>query len=579
MPSITTWTRLEPHARDASMALSLQARVHDPLWLLTRQWQLGEFKGDNSGSPVRVELDAEITAISRYIAGRPEKEKAAADAKDYEIHTPLETLVEHERVASQEPVTNRQAAESGLHFLRMLGNLASKYKASYIRQYPMRSPPDDQRRGLDSAGLRFIELISGRIPNGLGLYLDAKRTVSEGTLPPEPVIDSADRNAVLQVLTAWLTWYEAFFSAPTGGCPWVSERMEYEFALAAHLQSSPTSEVVLVAPEYSGGHLDWPSFSVEPDPQRRLNTPRPGGAPHPATPVLPVPVRFRGMPAPRFWEFEDAHVNFGSVKAGPEDLAQLLLIEFALIYGNDFFVVPIDLDVGSICRTNSLQVTDSFGDVTRIAPSSESDGAGGPWRMYSLSRDRRSSVITKTPDFLFLPPVLGTSLHGVTLEEVLFLRDEMANMAWAVERTAEGPSGWPMNRFEVYQAERARKPVQGISDGPPNYRLATDVPDYWIPLLAARVSDSDRDIVLERPSNYAGARVLGHILAPDQTTPPMSLFINEEEVPRAGARVTRAYQYARWIDGSTHLWVGRRKQPGRGEGSSGVRFDVLESSK
>jgi hypothetical protein len=26
--------------------------------------------------------------------------------------------------------------------------------------------------------------------------------------------------------------------------------------------------------------------------------------------------------------------------------------------------------------------------------------------------------------------------------------------------------------------------------------------------------------------------------------------------------------------GSTHLWVGRRKQPGRGEGSSGLRFDV-----
>jgi hypothetical protein len=27
------------------------------------------------------------------------------------------------------------------------------------------------------------------------------------------------------------------------------------------------------------------------------------------------------------------------------------------------------------------------------------------------------------------------------------------------------------------------------------------------------------------------------------------------------------------VDGNTHLWRGRRKGPGRGEGSSGLRFD------
>lgn len=58
--------------------------------------------------------------------------------------------------------------------------------------------------------------------------------------------------------------------------------------------------------------------------------------------------------------------------------------------------------------------------------------------------------------------------------------------------------------------------------------------------------------------------------------PQRELLLYEEEVPREGARVTRTYQYARWIDGSTHLWVGRRKEPGRGEGSSGLQFDVAE---
>ena len=55
------------------------------------------------------------------------------------------------------------------------------------------------------------------------------------------------------------------------------------------------------------------------------------------------------------------------------------------------------------------------------------------------------------------------------------------------------------------------------------------------------------------------------------------VIVREEEVPREGARVTRAYQLARWFDGTTFLWLGRRKVVGRGEGSSGLRFDIAGS--
>jgi hypothetical protein len=54
------------------------------------------------------------------------------------------------------------------------------------------------------------------------------------------------------------------------------------------------------------------------------------------------------------------------------------------------------------------------------------------------------------------------------------------------------------------------------------------------------------------------------------------LAIFEEEIPREGARVTRTFQMARSPDGSTHLWIGRRKNVGRGEGSSGLKFDRAE---
>ena len=66
--------------------------------------------------------------------------------------------------------------------------------------------------------------------------------------------------------------------------------------------------------------------------------------------------------------------------------------------------------------------------------------------------------------------------------------------------------------------------------------------------------------------------------APTRTghpTPNPALRI-EEEVPRERAVVERGFQYARWFDGAGLLWLGRRKTVGRGESSSGLRFDVMD---
>jgi len=51
MPSITTWSRLEPNVRGAAQPETLKARIYDPLWLLARQWQLGELQGEDNGTP------------------------------------------------------------------------------------------------------------------------------------------------------------------------------------------------------------------------------------------------------------------------------------------------------------------------------------------------------------------------------------------------------------------------------------------------------------------------------------------------------------------------------------------------
>src|SRR3712207_7419635 len=47
----------------------LEARVHDPLWLLARQWQLGELLAEDGGTPVIARVSLQEGHISRYRAG------------------------------------------------------------------------------------------------------------------------------------------------------------------------------------------------------------------------------------------------------------------------------------------------------------------------------------------------------------------------------------------------------------------------------------------------------------------------------------------------------------------------------
>jgi hypothetical protein len=148
------------------------------------------------------------------------------------------------------------------------------------------------------------------------------------------------------------------------------------------------------------------------------------------------------MPAPRWWEFEDAQVDFGGVDAGPEDLARLLLIEFAATYGNDWFVIPIEVDTGSITNVRSLIITDTFGGGRYVVPDSRATGAS--WRMFQLAPDQPGPEQSMS-NFLFVPPVVLKNVEGPPLEEVVFLRDEMANMAWG--RRA-GSAGGRRARFK-----------------------------------------------------------------------------------------------------------------------------------
>lgn len=582
-PSITSWMRLEPRSRNAEMDSSLQARIYDPLWLLARQWQLGEFQGEDNGSPVVASWRAEAARLTRYHSGTIPR-NTAVNAPTYDSRlTPLESLVEREKIrpsAAQAAGTEklRLAAEAGQQFLRLLQSkpLSRDYRGAFISQHPFPALTADQRAALDEDSLSFFDLMSPRVPDGRRLYAALRPAGSTGVvIAPALQIAAADLTAVQNIAQVWVQWFETLFSEPDAANPsWMPERMEYAFSVGTRFGDG---ERVLTAQEYSEGRLDWYAFDANPGVS--LGGAQDNAVQEIARKVIPAPVSFRGMPAARFWEFEDAQVDFGSVDAGPTDLARMLLVQFALDYGNDWFVIPIELEVGSLCKTRSLVITDTFGVRTLIKPNSECGQPHSSWRMFQLSPIRGASITQPMSNTFFLPPSLLKSLENRPIEEVLFLRDEMANVAWAVERVIESPAEGRLNRFESYLEQKRRREPESP---PPStgdalrYRLSTEAPDYWVPLLPVKTSQGlrfKRGAVLKTDGVSEPVRARGRILEPGQE---LSLF--EEEVPREGMRVTRSYQFTRWIDGSSHFWVGRRKGIGRGEGSSGLKFDSPEGA-
>ncbi|MEP7304358.1 MAG: hypothetical protein ABJA98_02460 [Acidobacteriota bacterium] len=571
MPSITTWSRLEPNVRGASQSETLKARIYDPLWLLARQWQLGELQGDDSGTPVSARLRAECAELTRYLPQNGAAKPVKFDPKK----APLETVVEREAVHPKPGalVRLRVSVEAGQQFLRVLARapFGTKYHPGFLAAFPLPTRSAALAADVDGEALRFLDVMSGRVPDGVKLYTELKKN----PLPSAPTIEQpTDGPAFAAARDAFILWYEGLFSEPAEQPEaWSSQRMEYAFSVEA-----PTTPRMVLTSEYYEGDLDWYDFDVRMGETIGADADRVAGMnPLPIVrTMIPAPATYRGMPASRWWEFEDASVNFGAVEADPDDLARMLLVDFAITYANDWFVIPVDLPVGSICKINSLVITDTFG-VRTLIPSIDQSAhpASSRWRMF------KNTGNSDTPTNLFLAPTLKRTMESTPLDEVLFLRDEMANLAWGVERIAEGVSGRPLNRRDDDLArQRRNEPATPApsNEGALTWRLSTEVPGYWIPLIPVQIQPGQKAIrfrrgaTLRQDGTLKPQPALSQILKP--SAGPLDIF--EEEIPREGCRVTRSYQYARWFDGSPLLWIGRRKTIGRGEGSSGLRFDVVE---
>jgi hypothetical protein len=267
------------------------------------------------------------------------------------------------------------------------------------------------------------------------------------------------------------------------------------------------------------------------------------------------------MPNARWWDFETNKTDFGGILPDPRDLAKLLFADFLLLHGDYWFLAPLDVLAGSLCWIDELSVTDVFGVVTTIP---RADTTPGPrWTMFSTTARTNGGVAP----FLIVPSSAASlSLEGEAVEEVHLLRDEIADMAWAIEHVVESATG-------VSRVEAPLPVLPPPSDLPAAwwYQLATPLPSSWFPLMPVQTSTGA--VVLVAGTVEGGPRApSGRLVRRLSAT---GFQLPEEEIGRAGVRLQRVACRSRSSDGKMHLWMARRKQIGAGEASSGLRWDQV----
>lgn len=579
------WLRIEPRARSDQYQKGLEGRTADPLWFLARQWQMGEFQAEDAGSPICARLTYAMQTIKSVRLSNSKQ------AIPIEGNLPLEMLVEHE----PSELNWRTRIQMGQHFERLVRaqvpfngsdtitrgteELLAKYRTE---TFAISSAEQTQE---DRATQQFKEFMKDRAMDGGALW----ERMQPGPLPDVP---GNLRDLINRAVEEFKKWYAEIYPTPNSSqSAWQPEALDHRFAVEA--ADDGTGRITLEAPDYRSGELDWYTFAIK---KGRWFEPH-----EPRTKVFtPTQISFGGMPHSRWWEFEDHAVDFGEIEGGITDLAHLMLMQFGLVYSDDWYVVPLTLPLGSITRIEKLEITDVFGQKT-VIPQGITSHKDPLKRFHLYGVEFEKSVKGQAARFLFLPPAVPFREESPPVEEVRFIRDENANMVWGVEHLVQNARGDTVDGFEAQQEKRNRSlgengklnenlsdqngsnPDEKISE----YKLAGLVPDNWIPFMPVQIKPRERSIRLQRaimirneekniPEEIKSmSHILNHQNPRDLESKPIAT-LHEEAVLRAGLKLQLTKQRVRWIDGKTYVWQGRKVGTGRGEGNSGLKFDYLK---
>ncbi len=555
IPSITAYNRLESSSRTEDFTRSLKAEVRDALWMLTRQWQFGEFQGEDAASPVTAQIFGMRDSIDRM---------AFPDGKvfEYEENIPMEVKVEREFIM---PDLNL-SLQMSRYFIKLLKkNTLETYIPDLITNYELTYIPHEN----DKDALQVVSAIANKTFDGYKLLT----AVNDGTF--NTWADTKPDSSVLKNLgSIFKDWFKRLYSQPDDESDkaWIYPQLEYQFDTATTRVQQ--QQKTFSADQYYEGHLDWYSFdsnnrkNISFESEEGVSTEK-----EEVVSFIPNTIQFKGMPNPRFWEMEENQTDFGKIDTSATGLMHLLFAEFGLIYSNDWFMLPYPMTINTLSEIKNIMITDVFGQHVLISPAGK--GAESSWQRWVMYHHTEKNNPGVTHNMFYLVPAITKAVEGEPLEKVNFLRDEMANMVWGVEDIVPSQLGKGIRGSELALKENEEIPEAVKGKPEIKYILGTTVPDNWIPFIPVHLNGNDSEIQLQRARMPAAPLAKGIIL----TEKPAPFFINEEEIPRSGILVQRSYQRTRWLKGKTYLWIGRYKEAGKGEGSSNLKFDQIISYK
>jgi hypothetical protein len=599
-PSVTVWNRLEGRPRTIAFDRALRAELRDALWMLTKQYLMGETRGGDSGSPVFAKLMLHTTRLTKY---RPD----AQPTEPFSYDIPFETAVERRSIPltmGGRPIELDLRLTMGRYWLKLIKGIAD-YAQAFINAYSISKPDPANAGDADRCAhlevRQMFEAVAGRAMDGAALYMHLVASAANHAYDGVAGIAPGDRAALDDCASRFVAWFGRVLSQPptTGDDAWIPGKLEYQFAASAPLATG--GEKVYTADEYYQGRLDW--YSLDVDATTTALDPIAGSTvtglpPDAPRTMIPTPVSFAGMPNTRWWTFEDNATNFGDIDASTTDLAKLLFMEFALVYSNDWFVIPYTLPAGAIATIGGMVVTNVFGERYWItAAGSGADANWQRWSMFTVDVSGAPQVAADTS--LILLPTVAKIQEGPPTEDVLLVRDETANMVWGIERTIPLATGETKRGAEAagetlafFEAQLAAQ-LGGVAPPlavPPKaairYRVMSTVPENWIPFIPVHVDGNNREIQLQRaamprilegdPNPPVKVRPRTVLLREGlDAAPARPYFVFEEEVPRAGTRLFQTFERTRWADGRVYTWLRVRRQTGRGEASSGLAFDEI----
>ena len=174
-PSVTTWNRLEGRPRTNNFDRALRAEVRDALWMITKQWQMGETQGSDAGSPIFAKLQMDTTRLTKY---QPD----ALPVQLFEYTVPLEAKVERRPLPflmGGRAISLDLRLLMGRYWLKLVARVGN-YANAYITAPAYAIPAPDPNSATDADRCAHPEVwqvfsaVAGRAMDGGALYLYLK---------------------------------------------------------------------------------------------------------------------------------------------------------------------------------------------------------------------------------------------------------------------------------------------------------------------------------------------------------------------------------------------------------------------